>query len=269
MLFKRHNILLILVSFVITPSFAQQNQIVLPDWSGVWARQGTGSFDESSTEGEGGNSTPGFRENPPYNEEWEAKYLANLALRDAGRLPDPISFCGTPTGFPRILNLPDVYEFAVTPKQVWIIAENGPNLMRIYTDGREHSAPEDLWPTHTGESVGHWEGDNLIFDTISLHSSESGNTILDRTGLIHSDAIHIVTRMGQIDDETIEIQMTIEDSKALTAPWIVTKTYRRLPEGTKAYDYACAENNRNPVNPETGQTFTLDADGQILDRIID
>ena len=72
-----------------------------------------------------------------------------------------------------------------------------------------------------------------------------------------------------IDDETIEIQMTIEDSKALTAPWIVTKTYRRLPEGTKAYDYACAENNRNPVNPETGQTFTLDADGQILDRIID
>ena len=269
MFFNRLNVFLILASFFMAPAFAQQNQFALPDWSGVWAKQGATVFDPSTMTGVGGSGTPGVRQHPPYNAEWEAKYLANLALRDAGRLPDPISFCGTPTGFPRLLNLPDVYEFAVSPKQVWIIAENGPNLMRIYTDGREHSAPEDLWPTHTGESVGHWEGITLVFDTISLHSSESGNTILDRSGLIHSDAIHVVSRMRNISDDTIEIQMTIEDNKALTAPWVVTKIYKRFPEGSKAYDYACAENNRNPVNPETGQTFTLDAEGQILDIIID
>ena len=83
-----------------------------------------------------------MREHPPYTPAYEAKYLANMALRDKGILPDPNSFCGIPTGFPRILNLPDVYEFAVTPQQVWIIAENGPNVLRIYTDGRAHPALE-------------------------------------------------------------------------------------------------------------------------------
>jgi len=244
------------------PGLAQD----LPDWSGVWAMQGGTIFDQATRDGEGGAATPGFREHPPYNAEYETRYQANMALRDAGLYPDPQSNCGSPSGFPRLMNLPDVYEFAVTPKQVWIIAENGPNLMRIYTDGREHSAPGDLWPTHTGESVGHWEGDTLVFSTISLHSSDSGNTIVDRSGLILSDAVRITTRMRQVDAENIEAQMTIEDSKALTAPWVVTKTYRKLPDGTKAYDYACAENNRNPVDPETGWTYTLDSNGEIIDR---
>ena len=98
------------------------------------------------------------------------------------------------------MNMPDVYEFAVTPKQVWIMTENGPGILRIYTDGREHPEPEMMWPTHTGDSVGHWEGDTLVFDTVSLHSSDEGRTILDRTGLYLSDAAHIVTRMRKLDD---------------------------------------------------------------------
>src|SRR5688572_27373844 len=117
-------------------------QDALPDWSGVWSMQGGTVFDRATQTGEGGTTTPGVREHPPYNAEYEAKYQANLALRDKGILPDPNSLCGIPTGFPRMLNLPDVYEFAVTPKQVWLISENGPNVMRIYTDGRGHPAPE-------------------------------------------------------------------------------------------------------------------------------
>lgn len=238
----------------------------LPDWSGVWTMLNGTVFDRASQTGQGGSSTPGVREHPPYNAEYEARYQANLALRDQGILPDPNSLCGIPTGFPRILNLPDVYEFVVSPRQVWILAENGPNVMRIYTDGREHPPPEDRWPTHTGDSVGHWEGDTLVFDTLSLHSSESGNTLVDRTGLILSDAAHVVTRMGINDEGLMEARMTITDGKAMTAPWVVTKQYRRLEEGTRVYDYACNENNRNPIDPETGWTNTVGPDGQIMDQ---
>ncbi len=241
-------------------------QDAMPDWSGVWGMQGGTIFDRATQTGEGSSTTPGVREHPPYSVEYEGRYLANLALRDEGVLPDPNSLCGIPTGFPRLLNLPDVYEFAVTSKQVWIIAENGPNVMRIYTDGRDHPAPEDRWPTHTGDSVGHWEDDTLVFDTLSLHSSESGRTLLDRTGLILSDAAHFVTRMHINAEGLMEAQMTIEDTKALTVPWVVTKLFRKMEEGARVYDYACNENNRNPVDSQTGWTYTIGPDGRIMDQ---
>ena len=258
-----HRTLLILLggSLFWQPVLAQDT----PDWSGVWGMQGGTIFDQATRTGEGGSTTPGVREHPPYNEEFEAIYLANLALRDAGVFPDPNSYCGIPTGFPRLMNLPDVYEFAVTDKQVWIISENGPNIMRIYTDGRTQPPADDLWPTHTGSSVGHWEGDTLVFETLSLHSSEGGTTIIDRTGLQLSDAARIVTRMGINADGQMQAQMTIDDAKALTAPWVVTKQYRKLPEGTRVFDYACNENNRNPIDPNTGWTYTIGPDGQIMD----
>ena len=85
--------------------------------------------------------------------------------------------------------------------------------------------------------------------------------MLDRTGLILSDAAHVVTRLRKLDDGNLEARMVIEDAKALTAPWHVTKTYRRLPKGTRVYDYACAENNRNPVDTATGKTLILGPDG--------
>ena len=249
-----------------SPGNAQVDWESLPDWTGVWQMIGGTIFDRATVEGNGGATTPGVREHPPYNAEWEAIYERNLALRDQGLFPDPLTRCGLPIGFPRVMNVPDVYEFAVTPKQVWILTENGPNILRIYTDGRDHPGPEDRWPTFTGDSVGHWEGDTLVFSTLSLKGSMDGDTIIDRTGLVLSNQMHAVTRMRKIDDETIEAQMVIEDPAALTAPWHVTKQYRKLAEGTRVYDYACGENNRNPVDPETGRTLTLGPNGEVLGR---
>jgi hypothetical protein len=160
------------------------------------------------------------------------------------------------------LNVPDVYEFVVRPEQTWILTENGPNVMRIYTDGSDHPAPEDRWPTFTGDSVGHWEGDTLVFSTVSVKGDQ---TIIDRTGLIHSDELHAVTRIRKIDEDTLQADMVIEDDLALEKPWHVTKQYKRLEAGTRVYDYACAENNRNPVT-ESGQTLTLGPNGTPLDN---
>jgi hypothetical protein len=210
-------------------------------------------------------NTPGARESPPYNAEWEAKYVANLKRVNDGSFPDPISTCGTPAGFPRLMNLPDTYEFALTPNAVWILTENGPNTMRIYTDGRRFPPSDELWGTYTGASIGHWEGDTLVFETISTKGSKENDVILDRTGLTLSDKARIVTRMRKVDDMTLEAVMTIEDAVSLTKPWVVTKRYRKQPANTWVWDYACAENNRNPISP-TGRTLTTGPDGKVLDK---
>ena len=220
-------------------------------------------FDGATVEPRNGRAgDPGVREHPPYTDAWEQKYLENIELVRDGRFPDPISTCGTPHGFPRLMNIPDVYEFIVRPEQTWILGENGPAILRIYTDGRGHPAPADLWPTFTGDSVGHWEGDTLVFDTVAMKGEDG--TILDRTGLTLSQQAHIVTRIRKLDPETLEARLTIEDPLALKAPWQVTKRYRKQPEGSRAYDYACAENNRNPIS-DNGRTLTLDAHGKVID----
>jgi len=234
----------------------------LPDWSGAWQMVGPTVFDGATQTGKGGAIDAGVREHPPYNGEWEALYQKNLDKRDKNLFPDVFTNCGIPAGYPRIVNLPDPYEFVVRPEEFWILTENGPNVMRVYTDGRKHLP--DQWETYTGDSVGHWEGDTLVFTTIGLKGSRDGDSILDRTGLILSDKSHVTTRMRKINANTIEAVMTIEDSKALTKPWSVTKQFRKLPVGTRLYDYGCAENNRNPVDEKTGKTLILGPDGKPL-----
>jgi hypothetical protein len=235
----------------------------LPDWSGAWAMQGGTIFDQGTWTGGGGAITVGSRAHPPYNKEWEAIYTRHVEMKDRFEFPDTNTFCGIPAGFPRVFNLPDPVEFVVRPEQVWILTENGPNVARIYTDGRPHL--EDPWGTYTGDSVGHWEGDTLVFTTIGTKGWRDRDMILDRSGLVLSDAAHITTRMRKTNPMTMEVKMTIEDPKALTKPWVVTKTFRKLPAGTRLFDYGCAENNRNPVDKKTGRTAFLGPNGERLD----
>ena len=241
----------------------------VPDWGGAWTLDGPTVFDAATVQPKNGRAgDAGVREFPPYTDEYEALYKKHIEGIKQGTFPDPVSTCGTPHGFPRLMNLPDVYEFAITPDKVLIVGENGPNILRIYTDGRKHPAKEDLWPTYSGASVGHWEGDTLVFTTISTKGWSGKDVIVDRTGLILSDASRVTTRMRKIDPATLEAQMVIEDSKALKAPWHVTKRYRKQAAGTWAWDYACAENNRNPIAP-SGKTLTLGPDGKPIDKKVD
>ena len=241
----------------------------LPDWSGVWQRyEGNGGIFDPSTvkpaDGRAGN--PGVRQYPPLTDAWEQKYRANLELVARDRLPDPISICGTPAGFPRLLALPDVYEFVVRPEQTWILTENGPNVMRIYTDGRSHPPAAERWPTFTGDSVGSWNGQVLEFTTVSMIGEE--RTVLDRSGLTLSQQAEVMTKMYLTDEGLLRAELIIDDPLALTDSWHVVRHFRRLEAGTRVYDYACAENNRNPVS-SSGQTLTLDAEGRVIDTDVD
>ena len=237
----------------------------LPDWSGVWERyEGNGGiFDPATIKPEDGRAgNPGVREFPPLTDAWEQKYQANLDLVARDRLPDPISICGTPAGFPRLLALPDVYEFVVRPEQTWLLTENGPNIMRVYTDGRPHPPADEMWPTFTGDSVGHWDGQALVFTTVSMIGGPE--TVLDRSGLTLSKQASISTRMYLTDGGLLRAELKIDDPLALTETWHVVRHFRKLEQGTRVYDYACAENNRNPVT-NSGQTLTLDTDGNVID----
>lgn len=250
-------------------SATASDETTLPDWSGVWERvEGNGGiFDPATVKpADGRAGSPGVRQFPPLTEEWEEKYQAILEVVADGRVPDPISICGTPAGYPRLLALPDVYEFIVRPEQTWIITENGPNIMRIYTDGRDHPADDELWPTFTGDSVGSWDDKTLTFSTVSM-LGENG-TILDRSGLALSNQASITTRMFKTDEGLLRAELIISDPLALREPWKVVRHFRKTPDGTRAFDYACAENNRNPIT-SSGQTLTLDAEGNTIDIDID
>lgn len=237
----------------------------LPDWSGAWTRA-TGQFYESTAEQALEPPPPADspRRKPPYTPKFEQIYQDNLRRIAADRFPDPISNCGTPAGWPRMLALPDAYEFVIRPEQTWILSENGPNTMRIYTDGRTHPEPDELWATYTGNSVGHWERDELVFDTIALKGV--GSTILARSGLVMSDKLETTTRIRLIEPNRLLVTVVLTDSEALTRAWPVAFTYVRLPPGSTVYDYACAENNRNPVTSD-GRTLTLDPSGEIIDKL--
>jgi hypothetical protein len=241
----------------------------LPDWSGVWQMVGPTVFDRATVQPQNGRAgDAGVREFPPYTDEYEAIYRKNIAKIKEGTFPDPISVCGVPHGFPRIMNVPDVYEFAVTPSATYVLAENGPGILRVYTDGRQHPPAEELWGTYTGASVGRWDGDTLVFETRGLKESRDNDVIVDRTGLVLSDAAKATTRMRKVNDMMMEASIVVEDAKALKAPWKVTKQYRKMPAGTWAWDYGCAENNRNPISG-SGKTLTLGPNGKPIDKKVD
>lgn len=237
----------------------------LPDWSGAWTRS-TGAFYESTAEQalEPPPPADSSRRTPPYTPKFATIYRENLARIAADRFPDPISTCGTPAGWPRLLALPDAYEFVVRPEQTWLLTENGPNVMRIYTDGRSDPAPGDYWATYTGYNFGHWEKDTLVFRSLGLKGV--GSTILARTGIVMSDKLETSARIRLIAPDRLLVVAVLTDAEALTRPWSVAFTYTRLPAGSTVYDYACAENNRNPISSD-GRTLTLDSDGRVIDKI--
>jgi hypothetical protein len=71
--------------------------------------------------------------------------------------------------------------------------------------------------------------------------------------------------MTLVDPDLLEARFAIDDAEALTETWHATKQFRRMEPGTRMFEFACAENNRNPIDAE-GNTLTLDAEGNVLDR---
>lgn len=148
-----------------------------------------------------------------------------------------------PPGMPGIMTQPYPIEFLFTPGKVTIVIEAYMQVRHIYTDGRPH--PEDPDPTFMGHSIGHWEDDTLVIDTVGF----TPDTPLSGGGVKHSEKMHIVERIRLVEPDLLEIEVTIDDPEALAEPWVRVNRYARHSDWTIA-EYICQENNRNFVTPD-------------------
>jgi hypothetical protein len=109
----------------------------------------------------------------------------------------------------------------------------------VYMDGRPH--PKDLMPTWFGHSIGRFEKDALIVDTIGFN----GKTRLDTRGHPHSDALHVIQRFEYTDANHLAYEVTIDDPLTYTRPWKNTRVFTRMKPGEELFEYSCEENNRD------------------------
>ena len=135
------------------------------------------------------------------------------------------------------------------PDQVTLITEEGNEIWRIFLNAR-HAPIDDIEPTYHGESVGHWEGDTLVVDTLGLNTK----TTLDQVGMPHSEALHVMFRMRRASQNTLEFLITIDDPKTFTAPWTQRLIYRQAKAGERQREFVC-ENNRNGPDADGFQSF--------------
>ena len=234
----------------------------LPDFNGVWETGGggggarAGGAPPANTGAAAGNRgaaapspAPGRRggggagaaaagrgSGPSLTPEYAAKRAALLANNPED---NQTANC-LPPGMPGIMGQPYPMEFLLTPGQVTILIEAYNQIRHIYTDGRK--LPEEPDPTFHGTSVGRWEGDTLVVDTVGFSPiTQIAN------GVSHSDKMRILERFRLADPDTMTIETTITDSDALTMPFTSSRTLRRHRDWTLA-EYICEENNRNSVD---------------------
>ena len=188
----------------------------------------------------GGTAGRGFNSQvPPLQPEAMDKYRANRAgltdLNDKGLDElDPNTYCYPPGG-PRSMVMPYPFEIVQRPGVVYVLFEYDSGVRRIYTDGRKH--PAEVEPTWMGHSVGTWQGDTLVVDTVALRPE----TWLDPLGTPHSDALHMVERFRRSSPTTLEVEFLFDDPKTFTKPWGGKRMYQRTDDEISEY-FVCEEN---------------------------
>jgi hypothetical protein len=150
---------------------------------------------------------------------------------------DPIYHTCTPPGFPRIYLHPFPFQIVQTQGEVIVLFEYDSMRHQIFTDGRGHDTA--LGPQWNGDSVGHWEGDTLVADTVNLNDK----TWLDRMGHPHSDQLHVVERFRRVDSGHLTIDFTFEDPKAYTKLWSAHMTYALHPKWSLGEQFCEDENS--------------------------
>ena len=156
---------------------------------------------------------------------------------------DPEGFC-LPPGGPRSMGTPYPIEIIQHRDRIIIIFEGGGHVWReIHMDGRQHPDKETLNPSYFGHSVGHWEGDTLVVDTVGFNEK----TWLDFGGHMHSDQLHTIEYITRPDKNTLHYEATIDDPGAYTEAWTVAWDIN-WSEGQELADYICQENNKYMID---------------------
>ena len=220
-----------------------------PDFSGPWALRGN-AFDFAAPAAgispgplvntSGDRLVPVGNYDSPLLKPWAAaavKKHGDLLL--AGKLaPDAHTAC-YPMGLPYVLQVRDNVWLLQTPEWITIAYQNGSQHRFVHMNAEHSAHPVPSW---FGESVGHYEGDTLVIDTIGIAVHEL--SAIDRFGTPHTEAMHVVERYRVTDNRrTMRVDFTVDDPGTFNMPWHASVTYGR---GTaQPGEYVCAENTNN------------------------
>ncbi|HEY4030578.1 MAG TPA: hypothetical protein VGM25_09565 [Caulobacteraceae bacterium] len=197
--------------------------------------------------------TPVGGGDPPWTEAAHADFLHRRQAEKDGKPVVNTSTLCLPSGMPRVMTAPYPIEVVTQPRQVIILHEIQ-HLMRFIYLNEQHPSGDDLTPTYGGHSVGHWEGDTLVADTVG---TEGGLTTLDQADRPKTGDIHIIEHIKKIDGgKKLEDLVTFDDPKVYTKPWTARLLYDWRPD-IRFIEYICEENNRNPVSADGTVGATL------------
>ncbi len=159
------------------------------------------------------------------------KYRVVRGPNDSGLTSDCMPLAG-----PQAFGVPYQFQIVQSAHHVAILHEYPGTFRIVPTDGGPHQADPD--PTWMGDSVGHWEGDTLVVDTIAF------NDKTEISGYRHSEALHMVERFRRSDYDTLQYEATLEDPNVFEKPWTVTRGFSLRPDLAKIDEFVC-ENNRD------------------------
>ncbi len=212
-----------------------------PGQPGIWVGNGGRlAVNPNSYEPNATRNAPIHIDDVPI-QEW-AKALTNF--RHLNVLADePHTRC-KPSAGPRQFVTPYGIEFLDVPNQkvIYIMDVGGPHTFRtIYMDGRAHPTGNALVPSFYGHSIGHWEGEVLVIDTVGINE----RAWMNRDGIPHTDRLHLIERVSRPDFNTLKYEVTIDDPGAFTRPWN-SGFNLNWSAGTEMFEYICQDNNLAP-----------------------
>jgi hypothetical protein len=221
----------------------------VPDLSGDWAL-GLGGIGQSLSAADPGGRMRGKEPDIPYKP-WalaytmaqvpptgpDAKYETNT---------DPaIHYC-EPLGLGRIYMYPAKTKFIQTPDAVYILHELGPTFRIVWLNAKH---PDDPDPQYWGHSIGWYEnGDTLVVDTVGVNDK----SWLDQLGHPHTENLHFIERYKRVDDKTMQLDMTVDDPAAYTAPWPGRRNFTKSTTGFMRFMWVCSVRDNNEHYEKVG-----------------
>lgn len=208
----------------------------LPDWRGIW---------QPNLGRVGGDQPMLIGKYKKRYEEERAKVAANPQYE----IPEKANNC-EPPGMPTMMTMPYSLEFVFAPGKIVVNQEAEMMVRHIFTDGRPLPKEGEIDPNYFGYSVGRWEGETLVVETVGTRAGQR----LGEQGITNSDKLRITERIYLDKDNRnlLHLDFTFTDPEVLAQPWHRNHTFRR-DRTWEILEYVCDENNRHPVDAE-GQT---------------
>lgn len=157
------------------------------------------------------------------------QYKVVRPANDAGLTSDCMPLAG-----PQAFSVPYQFQIVESAHHVAILYGYPGTFRIVPTEGGPH--PSDPDPTWMGDSIGHWEGDTLVVDTVGF------NDKTEISGYRHTEALHIIERFRRTDYNTLQYEATLEDPNVFAKPWTVSRAFALRPDLSKVDEFVCEHN---------------------------